>query len=172
MLTKDMVRRVVETVAADPVCRAKINRSHLAPIAQHLPASLPGATGWSQNMSMSITEWWNGTPADPNLLAGSKEMVGRLCVGIAASVCDVFVRLNIQKRWLPGFTTLAGQQIPTNSGTHTANQFTTEDGGEYVIDWWMNLDLRNPLVWRMEHWVRYPFTGPFGIPYQEFTGFT
>lgn len=87
----------------------------------------------------------------------------RMCIGISNAVVKCLTNNWVahhrkKPSWLAHFDTVRNDSWVAG---HFAPKFTLSDGKEYVLDWWMTLQVANPVVWQYKDWAGYPF---FALP--------
>lgn len=171
MLTKDSVKQVVDVIRADSNCRRIINKSDMPRLSQLAPYWL-GTAGAIRNASIQTYEWWNNIQPATTEDSGSQYFMERICQGVANAAAEAFQRFAYQRKTIPGVKSEAGLVKDRNSTFfgHYANVLTTTDGREYILDWWMTLEIDNPMVWQRHEWNQYPLIHR-GIPFKMFTFF-
>ena len=165
-LTVEQAREIVNIVASNAECGRRIN-SVVGIINPEFNAS-----GFIRNNLITA-----GFDVIPDILdrygiqkrknMQSQEFRYHCCNGIADAVMDVFTH----HRKLPFIKEIRKGDCQTTD--HTAPLFAMVSGGEYVFDWWLTLDIRNPIIWRRADWDY--FTNPAhsnkGTQYRYFEGF-
>jgi hypothetical protein len=165
-LTVEQAREIVNIVASDSECGRRINS-----VLKIVPPQYQ-ASGFIRNTLITV-----GFDMVPDILdtygiqkrkgMQSDEFRYHCCNGIADAVMDVFSH----HRKLPFIKSVS--KGDSKSTDHTAPQFAMTAGGEYVFDWWLTLDIRNPILWRKADWEQ--FTNPAfsnkGTQYRYFEGF-
>ena len=150
-----------------------------------IPSSL-GSAGALRNWVMDRYEYWGGIPPAEADLPGTLYLMDRLCNGIGKAVQDAAQRA-VRSGRLDGslFGDLGSHpqfyasplEMRRNSTFfgHYANIVRPATPGskhvteEYVLDWWMTLDVSNPMVWKYSDWRNYPWN-QCGTTFQRFAG--
>jgi hypothetical protein len=152
-LTRKMVQRMVAVAGADPVARERIS-SVLRILGKY--------SGDTRNMLMvlgdmvydadtAIRKFVGSSPSehadfyDPN---GSGWGAQLQCNGIAEAAVAALTRR------AGDFPNVKQFRLESRSEgfAHAAVYVETVDGGEYIVDWWMTLDVTNPMVFRYATW--------------------
>ena len=172
-LSRETVAAIIEVVAADNLCRSVINKAGMPRLVQAVAPWLAMA-GAYRNAQMQMYEWYSDVPPASSEDSGSPYMMERICVGIANAVQEAATRALFTKKLnipIDYSQHIARVRNDTFFG-HYANKVVSSDGGEYVLDWWMTLEIRNPMVWRYSEWRQYPLVcGTVGCPFSLFRGF-
>lgn len=172
MLKKQTVAAIVDVISKDPECRRVINKSDIPRLLKYAPYWL-GATGAIRNATIQTKEWWNGVPPATSEDSGSKYFLERICQGVANAVQNAFTAgITYKKKDIIGVDTGAGLVKERNITFfgHYANLLVTSDGHQYILDWWMTLEIDNPMVWQRHEWNHYPIIHR-GIPFKMFDRF-
>jgi hypothetical protein len=169
-LSKKMVAGVIDIIKQDPGCRRVINKSDMPRLLQMAPAWL-GSAGALRNAGMQTYEWWNEIPPVTSEDSGSAYFMERICQGVADAVALAFQAAS-KKKMIPGINMGAGLVKDRNETFfgHYANVLETTNGREYILDWWMTLEIDNPMVWQRHEWNHYPIVHA-GIPFKMFDEF-
>lgn len=165
-LTREQAQEIVNVVAKDANCVNRINS-----IFGKLPANIKGS---GEIRNLLITAAFDVVPdvlerfgVKERMTPQSTEFAQHCCVAISDAVCTLFKH----HRNLPFIKEISGGSCVTTD--HYAPIFKMKSGGEYVFDWWMSLDVQNPIIWRKFEWEH--FTDPThffdGVPLKEFKGF-
>ena len=105
-----------------------------------------------------------------------------MCVGIANAVTDAVYNSTAmiddgkKKRnpnSMPWMKKTLGVQNDLAQFVHWGPKVTTNDGNEYIFDWWLTLDIFNPIIFHYDDWRLYPLPGILsrGIEANKFGGF-
>ena len=95
-----------------------------------------------------------------------------MCIGISTAVTAA-VMTAWHKKELPWLVKVGDQRNDPEWFGHYAPKLTMHNGGEYIFDWWMTLEIFNPIVWRFEDWRQYPSPVVLtrGVQFASFQGF-
>lgn len=72
------------------------------------------------------------------------------------------------------FVIMADPSVGVTEGDgHYAPNIIMKRGGEYTFDWWMTLEIDNPILWRTKDWRLYAMTliSNKYVPFRDFEGF-
>ncbi len=173
-LAKITVSRIIRIVAADEECNFRI---------QSIIALLPlgKKTGWVRNLGMALGQglWpagqryaegrWgvnfgeNANELDPNIDLSTGHKLS--CDGIVLAVRDA-----VSKKLTAVPAVASVEKVSRSNGlAHAGLLLNTTDGGEYILDWWMSLDVENPYVFPFKPWDA--DKKETGIKYSDFGGF-
>ena len=157
-LTRQHVAAIIDIVAQNAECRRRINTS-----SGSLPASF-GLNGQIRNTRNSIKDTFSEDY--------SQKTQDEMCIGISATVTQTIISALFAKK-LPWLLKVQDQRNDPEWFGHYAPKLTLTGGDEYILDWWMTLQIHNPIVWRYEDWRHYP--SPFvlgrGVQFASFQGF-
>lgn len=155
-------------------------------VGRKVPSSL-GVAGGLRNWVLDRYEYWGGIPPSEADAPGSAYLMERLCNGIGQAVQDA-TRAAVRSGRLDGklfrdlgthpmfyASPLEMRRNDTFFG-HYANLVRPAGANPnivatdcYVLDWWMTLDVHNPMVWNYEDWRNYPWNQG-GVPYDRYVG--
>ena len=149
-LTKNTVAKAIQAVSTDPVASGRI-KSILAPIlgrhsgfVRNIPLTL--AHTLNSTGAMGLPSLWMRKEFDP-LVPGSTS--ARLnCDGIANAAEEALTR---QKIKFPEVR-LFGVKGRSAGFTHAGLWLMMRDKTHYILDWWMTLDIEDPVVFRLDDW--------------------
>lgn len=176
-LSKLTVSRIINVVRNDKVSAERINSlmrfiqlpglTNKRGIVRNLGMALGqglldrGAQYSEGKYGVSLGKGWN--PFDPN--APGSVGYELQCTGIADAACAAIMRAKAQ---LPALQD-ASLKSRTEGFAHAGVGIETTDGGSYVIDWWLTLDVDNPYLFHFADWDN--AKGDKGIRYGDFRGF-
>ena len=171
-LTKETVQRMVKVVSADAVARERIS-SILGDV-----GVLGGSRGAVRNFMMVLgdmvmdTITWGTDKAgiepisghdfyDPNGKGWGAQLQ---CTGIAEAATQAL------NRRADEFPNVSEFQVGSRSESypHAGVVVVTTDGNRYVVDWWMTLEVDNPMVFRHADWDA---AKGGGVALKNFNGF-
>jgi len=173
-LTPITAERLVKIVCADSQARSRISsilaavpfvnanaggiRNYMLAFAQtYVGLGIRRSEGYF-NVDLRGTNPFN--PFLPNSLGHRLN-----CVGIAeAAVAAINQKINS----IPEIS-LTKKASRSASWPHAGVSVFTRDQGHYIMDWWMNLDPANPMMFKFADWDR--ARTETGIPFHEFKGF-
>lgn len=169
------VSRLIKIVSADPVASYRIT-SWLSTV----PVLGP-YTGSVRNMFFSLGQGlidigaqyaegrWNVdmgkdyNPLNPNLEGSIGYELQ--CTGLAEAACAAIMKA---KASVPAVANAS--VVARSSGfAHAGVLIETTDGGKYVVDWWLTLELKNPYLFLFDDWDQ-NISGS-GVSYFHFKGF-
>lgn len=157
-LSRDQVEKIIRIVSIDSVCRQRIGTAY-----QIIPACFSLSGQW-RNTKNSIGDTFQEDY--------SQKTQNEMCIGISAAVTSA-VMTAWHKKELPWLVKVGDQRNDPEWFGHYAPKLTMHNGGEYILDWWMTLEIFNPIVWRFADWRQYP--SPFvltrGVQFASFQGF-
>jgi hypothetical protein len=164
------VTELVHAVMNDGECQQIIRP--LPPIVQALiPHGVhinPGAIRNTVNVDLDnggrlnvIGHDWGGT-----MDKYSPRTKSEMCFGIEAQTTRVIVQCLLREHSLSSVS----MAYPAEADyAHRATCIQTRDRCEYVLDWWMTLEIDNPMVWELRDWKC--GNGSAGVEFKSFTGF-
>ncbi len=148
-MTRSLAAKIVSAVSADPDCVERISS-----VFSKIPAESRLA-GQLRNLC------WAGWAS----LAGISTKY--ICLGIAEASSNAISRAN-----LPGVTFASAEPDDPENNKHWGTLVTvqTKRLSYYVFDWWMSLDVNNPILFHRSDWK----TGLYarGTPFSKFQGFS
>jgi hypothetical protein len=182
-LLRAQVQQAIEIVSSDSAARSRID-SILAPVlGRHSGffrnvllatgfgfAKLPGDAivavgrrGAAPPFAVARYQQSREIPLDPN----RKGTLGYelQCTEIATTAAAAIER---HKARIPGLKT-AFQCARTEGFAHAGVQLDMDDGSQYVLDWWLTLDVANPVVFRFADFDLNRQQG--GVAFERFTLF-
>ncbi len=130
LFTQSVAIKIVDVVSRDLACRRVIEDSKYRGRGRW--------AGWSRN-KVIVPDNYKGDLSDPN-----DPMVQFLCVGISKWVV---ARINSDRFRHPIPGVLGCQPQSTALGEHTAVEILMKDRNNVVMDWWQNLNIRNPVIY-------------------------
>lgn len=179
-LTREEAQAIINVVSNDQNCRSLIQS-----VLRIMPAHWK-AGGWMRNAANTIiydvgagivskSAWQekfkNGfvsglTESFPQ----SKKFQAECCNGIAKATTAAICSHLSQLPFVSGANDSQG--TITDYG-HYATKVIMKKGGEYTFDWWMSLDVYNPILWRTKDWLHYPNSAIMnkGVDFYNFEGF-
>ncbi len=125
-LTKDQAKAITETVSKDEESKGRI---------QSWVAVLPDSWGWAgiiRNFGFSLAVTYTPVRYD--------KWDHLVCTGIAAASCNA---INNSR---PAAIRRADSVDRLEPFPHTATLVEMSDGSSYVFDWWVTLNVDNPMI--------------------------
>lgn len=205
-LTRDTAIAIVSSVAGDRTCVNIIHSAYsmlpwgAAGSARNLVNSTRDSFSYigSSGVTGVLANWWRlvtgNAPADKTYSDDTKL---HMCFTIKNEACRA-IQANLKKyhatdnsdytrefrkimKGLEPIKSVLTSLECTGEG-HTAPGVLLTDGSQYVFDWWMTLDITNPIIWKPNDWKPLPGLSDMihpmqvaaylrkGIPYQTFIG--
>jgi hypothetical protein len=181
-LSRSDVQTAIRIVSSDTAARSRID-SILAPVLGDKSgffrnvllatgfgfAKLPGdalvAIGRKAAPPFAVARYQSTreTPLDPN----RKGTLGYelQCTEIATTAAEAIERRKVE---IPALA--AASQCARSAGfAHAGVQLDMKDRSQYVLDWWLTLDVANPVVFRFDDFDQ--DRKGAGIPFERFTMF-
>jgi hypothetical protein len=179
-LTRAEVKKAIEIVGSDVAARSRIE-SVLAPILGTKSGffrNLVLATGYGfaklPDQAARALAPYSGVPPialrHPSKIPLDPNRKGSLgyelqCTEIAETAAAAIER---QKAQIPSLA--AASVFARSQGfAHAGVSLKMTVGGEYVLDWWLTLDVANPVVFRVDDFDQ--DRGGMGVPFEKFVGF-
>lgn len=157
-LSRQTAKKIIDVVAADHTCqriiRIEPDKNFLLPL---FPSILrfTNLAGSFRNASMMLQLKYTG----------DKEFDEKICIGIRIITVAAIIKALGR---LPEIHT-AGQVHRVNWGNHhEATWIKMKDNTEYVFDWHATLTIHDPLISRVENWVK----GDIAVHFLIFRGFS
>ena len=158
-LSKETAGKIIEIVATDTECRRIIEPN------ASLPSFNPG-TALFLRFSHLAGSVRNAGMMMQGKYVGDKDFDEKICLGIALVTFRAILN-GIKQGKLPELHT-AGSTHRVHWGTHhEATWIRMKDDSEYVFDWHATLNLRDPVISKIEDWEK----AQNGINYFLFRGF-
>jgi hypothetical protein len=179
-LTQPDVKRAIEIVGSDKAARSRID-SVLAPVLgtgsgffrnlllatgygfAKLPDQAIRAVGRHSSIPPFVLAHPSKIPLDPN----RKGSLGYelQCTEIAVTAAAAIER---KKESIPALES-ASQCARSKGFAHAGVLLAMKGGSQYVLDWWLTLDVANPVVFRADDFDQ--DRGWAGVEFEEFRGF-
>jgi len=105
--------------------------------------------------------------ATPEQMANSPTQ-REMCFGIARQTIRVINQTIGSHRDTLGRSLLAAKE-GSSDGAHYAPLLTTTNGDKFVLDWWMTLEIDNPIVWDFSEWKIWPHGNVLGVEFKSLT---
>lgn len=166
-LERQTVGRMIDAVSRDSVASGRINSIFGSGAKRNFAMALGqgvldlGAKRAEGQWGQKLERGWN--PFDP-FVDGS---IGARynCVGIAeASVKAIDTAMGALPR-----VAKVSKADRQKGFAHAAVRVDTQDGGAYVVDWWVTLNVWNPMLFRFDDWNNNKWFS--GSEYLTFLGF-
>jgi hypothetical protein len=92
-----------------------------------------------------------------------------MCYGIEHETTRV-LKAAINRR-LPSLDSVSTAYPAETDHSHTATCIQTRDRKEYILDWWMSLEVDNPIIWDLCFWKRWPSINNIaGVEFKKYQG--
>lgn len=168
MLPREVAREIVRIVMSDDQCRQRLTGTATAwEKRQMLQGQLRNWRNLAADIGHDVahpsniaTNMWghlkeNGWPYYD--VEQSTRTGNELCVGLSSAVIHALGHWQhspvLCANLAPKKSPVENVRNDTGEG-HYAPRITMKDGTQYSFDWWLTLDIRDPMIWHYEDWRR------------------